>query len=125
MKSLLEKILKKIKTHIEFSSIFPPQISDIYEIMWKSMVEPDRIQMTKYGACALHTVKAIDTLSICNNSASTETIVTRTRINITLHEHCLLFISTLRYRIGTKSRKDSFRKVPRDDVTCFFFRLYS
>ena len=43
------------------------------------MVEPDRIQMVQFGSCALHTGKAIDTLSICNTSASMEILVTRTR----------------------------------------------
>jgi hypothetical protein len=42
------------KKHI-LCSIFPPKNLAVNETMWKSMVEPDRPQLTtKHGACALH-----------------------------------------------------------------------
>ena len=41
-------------THFLFS-IFFPESRAFYEIMWKNMIETDRLQMTiHYGACALH-----------------------------------------------------------------------
>jgi hypothetical protein len=42
------------KTHFGFNKIFP-KIMLFYEIMWKNMVQPDRLQMTiQYSACSLH-----------------------------------------------------------------------
>ena len=39
-----------------FNNFFPPENSAIYEIMCKSMVQPDRTQMAKqHDACALPT----------------------------------------------------------------------
>ena len=44
-------------THFMFNKFFPPENRDIYEIVSKNMVEPERPQMTiQYGACALHAV---------------------------------------------------------------------
>jgi hypothetical protein len=42
------KFVEKIKTHILYS-IISPEIR-VYEVMWKNMVQPDRPQMTVYGA---------------------------------------------------------------------------
>jgi BarA-like signal transduction histidine kinase len=39
------KVVEKIKTRVLFSVTFPDN-RDIYDIMWKNMVEPDRPQMT-------------------------------------------------------------------------------
>ena len=33
-------------THCMFNNIFPPENRAAYEIMWKNMVQPDRLQMT-------------------------------------------------------------------------------
>jgi len=38
-----------------FSNSPPPKYFDVYEIMWKNFLEPERPQMKgQYGACALH-----------------------------------------------------------------------
>jgi len=39
------KVLEKIKTHVRLINFFPEN-RDVYEIMWKNVVEPDRPQMT-------------------------------------------------------------------------------
>jgi hypothetical protein len=46
---LQTKVVEKIKTHILYS-IISPENRDVYEVMWKNMVEPGRPQMTLYGA---------------------------------------------------------------------------
>jgi len=56
---LQTKVVEKIKTHFVFSNPSPlPQHKknlDVYEIMWKNIVEQGRPQMTiQYGACAVH-----------------------------------------------------------------------
>jgi hypothetical protein len=43
-------------THFMFSKFIFFENITVYKIMWKSMVEPDRLQMTiQYGAYTLHT----------------------------------------------------------------------
>ena len=65
------------------------------EIMWKNIVEPDRPQMTWYGACVLHVGylrlhARTHTHTICNTDCSpTTTTDARTRPNVTLYVHCL------------------------------------
>jgi len=39
------KVVEKIKTHILCSIILFSKNCNVYEIMWKNMVEPDRSQM--------------------------------------------------------------------------------
>jgi hypothetical protein len=64
-----------------------------YEIMWKNNVDQGRPQMT-YRACALHAGYLGYThtrLRICNTERfSTATMVTRTRLNVTLYIHRLV-----------------------------------
>jgi hypothetical protein len=69
----------------------------VYEIIWKNMAQPQRPKMTiQHGACALHAgylKLQKHTLTICNNYCfSTATMVTRTRLNVTLYVQsaCLL-----------------------------------
>jgi len=40
------KEVEKIKTHILFSETFFSGNRAVYEIIWKNMIEPDRLQMT-------------------------------------------------------------------------------
>ena len=40
------KVVQKIKEQVLCSMTSPPQKSDMYEIMWKNTVEPERSQMT-------------------------------------------------------------------------------
>ena len=73
---------------------FFPENRALYEIMRKSKVERGRPQMTiKYDACALHAGYLrlhTHTHSICNTYFfSTATLVTRTRLSVTLYAHCL------------------------------------
>jgi len=37
-----------------FGKFFFFENREVYEIMWKNIVELDRPQIIKYGACALH-----------------------------------------------------------------------
>jgi ribosomal protein S26 len=54
MRSVSDKVVKKIKSHILCSIIFPENRA-VYKIMLKNIVEPEKAKMTtEYGACALH-----------------------------------------------------------------------
>ena len=44
------KVVEEVKTHIMCSIIFFPENFAISEIMWQSMVEPDRPQMKVHDA---------------------------------------------------------------------------
>jgi hypothetical protein len=49
-------------THFTFKNLFFSKNRVFYEIMWKNIAQPDRLQMTvQYGACWV--TKAIDTYS--------------------------------------------------------------
>jgi len=39
------KVVQRIKTLVVFN-IPPPENRAVYEIIWKNMLEPDRLQMT-------------------------------------------------------------------------------
>ena len=55
MKTVSDKNLEQIKTHILCFITFFPENRVVYEIMCQNMVEPDRPQMAiLFGACALH-----------------------------------------------------------------------
>jgi len=74
---------------------FFPQNRAVYEIMWKNMLQPDRPQMTIKNDvfCTLDKYGYRHKLRIYNNYCfSTATMVTRTRLNITLYAHCLPFL---------------------------------
>ena len=52
------KVVEKITAHILCSVTpppLPPENLDVYDIMRKIVMEPEKPQMTKYGAYALHT----------------------------------------------------------------------
>ena len=41
------KVVEKIKTHFMFNNPSPlPENHAVYDVMWKNMVDPDRLQMT-------------------------------------------------------------------------------
>jgi hypothetical protein len=70
------KVIEKIKTHILCSITFSANRA-VCEIMWKSMVEPDRPQMTIYTAHALcmldnwgyrHTLRICDIYCLCTST---------------------------------------------------------
>jgi hypothetical protein len=48
------KVPEKINTHFTFNNFLPPENRALCEIMWENMVQPERPQMTIYGACAVH-----------------------------------------------------------------------
>jgi hypothetical protein len=59
------KVVEKIKTHnFVFNSFFPPYNLAVYEIMWKNIVETDRLQMiTRRMRIACWITKATNTHS--------------------------------------------------------------
>ena len=79
------KVVDKIKTHILCSVIFFFENRVIYEIMWKNIVESDRIQITIWRMrvmCWITRNKYI--LRICNTYCfSTATMAARKRPNVT------------------------------------------
>ena len=70
-------------SHSMFSNPPPPPNPAFYEIMWKNMVDKDRLQLTiQYSACAVHT-EYRHILRICNTYCfSTATVVTRKHHNV-------------------------------------------
>jgi len=46
MKNVSYKCTENQNTHSKFNKFFSPEKSNVYEIMWKSMVEPESPQMT-------------------------------------------------------------------------------
>jgi hypothetical protein len=93
MRNVSDKICRENEnTHFfVFKNYFSGK-SFFYEVMWKSIVEPGRPQMTTWRRrIACWVTKATKyTLRVCNTYCfSTATMVTRTRLNITLYVHCL------------------------------------
>ena len=96
------QIIQKIKTHIAFWIIFFSENLKVYEIMWKTVVEPDRPQMTLWDAWALnagqlrqehrHTLTLFGTYCFYMT-----TKVMRRLLIITLYVHCFLCIASLRF----------------------------
>jgi hypothetical protein len=52
MKNVFDKVVEKIKTHILYSITFLEN-HNVYEIMSKNMVEPERPHTSRYGAYEL------------------------------------------------------------------------
>ena len=75
-----------------FNNFFLSKNRAVYDIMWKNMVEPDRPQMTiiRRMRFACWITKATHTLGVYNTYCfATVTMVTPTRLNVTLCIHCL------------------------------------
>jgi hypothetical protein len=90
------KILEKIKNKFYVQYFFFENRA-VYEIMWKNMVGPDRWQMTNNMTQKIcdshagwlrheyrHTLRIFSTYCF-----STATMVTGTRLSVTLYAHCL------------------------------------
>jgi len=88
-KCFRQKMYRKSKHPFYVQLLFFPEIM---WIMWKYIVKPDSLPMTlSRGACVLHAGYRY-TLGICNTYCfSTATVVTRTRLNVTLHYIACLF----------------------------------
>jgi hypothetical protein len=55
MKNFSDKTVEKIKARILCSVSLSPENRDVYEIMWKNTVQPERSQMAiQYDTCPLH-----------------------------------------------------------------------
>ena len=83
-------------TRFMFNNFLFPENHAICEIMWKSMVEPDRPDMNiirrMHIACWI--TKATNThLEYNTYWFSTATVVSWTRLNVTLYLHCLFWFS--------------------------------
>jgi len=78
-----------------FNTIFFFEISAVYEIMWKNIVQPNRQQMTTWRmriACWIP--KATKTLGLCNIYCfSTATVIAWTWPNVTLYLQCLACVT--------------------------------
>ena len=61
MRNVSDKVVEKFKTHFMFNIYILNCV--VYEIMWKNIVEPDRLQMTIWHMCiAGWVLKATNTL---------------------------------------------------------------
>ena len=66
MITVLDKVVEKIKTHVLWPTTFFFESRAFYEIMWKNIVQPDRIQMTiRRTRSACFVSKGTDTHSAC------------------------------------------------------------
>jgi len=100
-------LYRKLK-HILRSTTFFFENRGFYEVMWKNIMRPNRLQMTIWRmrmACWMP--KGTNTLRICNNYClSTATMVARTRLIVTLHVPTLsvlfCFLITMRINIYVK-----------------------
>jgi len=89
---------EKIKTHFMFSNFFPQKNRAVYEIMWKSIVERGRSQLTIWRtriACWIPKTTNTHTLRLCTTLCfSTATV----HLNITFYIHWLSGLCLLRLR---------------------------
>ena len=70
---------------------------NVYEIMWKNIVDPDRPQMTVwYGEWTLHVGYTQNKYTYC---FSTTTMVAGSRLNVTLYAHCLSCASMYVFKV--------------------------
>ena len=62
----------------------------VVEMIWKNMVEPEMPQMIQYGTCAMHAgLIRLHTRRMCNTYCiSATTMVSWTRLVVTLYLHC-------------------------------------
>ena len=63
MRNVSSKVLEQIKTHTIYSITLFPESRAVYELMWKTMVEPHRTQLTKKNGFACRITKATETHS--------------------------------------------------------------
>jgi hypothetical protein len=86
------KVIEKIKTHILYSITLSGNC-DVYEIMWKNMVQPDRPQITIYIrrmhiACCITKAIGTHTEYVILTAFPQQHWLTRTRLSV-------MFICTL------------------------------
>jgi len=88
------KVVEKIKVNFLCSINFFFENRALYEIMWRNMLERDRLQKTIWRmrfACWVTKTRDTHTLMTYNNyCSSTTTMVTRTRLNVTFICKCIL-----------------------------------
>ena len=96
-RNVSDKIVKNIRTHTfygqQFVVFFPPKIVFIYETMWKNIVESDRPQMKirrmRFACCVSQSTNSHSGCAIRTYCFSTTTMVTLTRLIVTLYVQCL------------------------------------
>ena len=97
-RDVLQITVVEIQNALSPSVTPPPEVLPLYEIMCKSMVEPDRPQVTVWRMrFPCWTIKAADThleYAILN-CFSTATMVARTRLSVTLYVNCLSCLGLL------------------------------
>jgi hypothetical protein len=116
-----QKLLRKSKHTFYVQQLYFFFFFSVYEIMWKNVVQRGRPQMTiRRMRVACWIPKSRTTLPLCNTYCfPTETIVTRTHLNVTLDINCLFcyILSSGLQKLVEKSRmadsKGSFVTVPR------------
>jgi hypothetical protein len=109
------KICRKIKTHFYVKTCFFSRKSFSLWDNVENIVKPGRPPMTIWRmriACWIPT--ATDTLGVCNiyYCFSTTTVVTRTRISVTLNVHCLSCYHSLQCLNGSLKYRDGFLTHP-------------
>jgi len=78
---------------------FPPENRGVYEIIWKNIVQPDRSQMTILHGARAPSAGYLRLKTHSQNMYSTTycfltaIMVTRTRLDVTLHVQCHIVLS--------------------------------
>jgi hypothetical protein len=81
----------------------------VYEVVWKSNVEPDRPKMTRWRmriACRIPKTTKCTLEMCCTHCFSTVTMVVRTRLNVTKYVRCLLFLPFVHKQKNSLLRSD-------------------
>jgi hypothetical protein len=91
-KMFSQTLYRKSEQTFHDHNFFPPENRVIYDIIWKNMVQPERPQTTIQPmrfACRINKAR-MQAYSIFNTYRfSTTTMVTRTRLDVTLYVHRL------------------------------------
>ena len=82
MRNVSNKFVEKIKTHFIFNNFFPNVA--VYEIMWKNIVEPGRLQMTKWR------MRIVCWIPKATNTHSKYVILIAFPLQLWLHECALM-----------------------------------
>jgi len=111
------QVVEKIKTHILCLIIFsitspPPENRAIYDTMWKSIIDPDRPQMTirrMRTACYITKSTNTQTTLYTTHCFSTATMVARTRLIVMLYVQYLSCLASILLecaeRLGFRTQK--------------------
>ena len=88
-------VAEEIKTHVSCLIIFFSENCAVCEIMWKSIVQPGRPQITIWSMLIAYCLR-LGTLAVCNTYCfSPVTMVKKARLTVTLYLDCLTCLGVI------------------------------